>query len=91
MRNILIASALLAGFAAPALADGRELRCTQGVDGQSVSVSQIGAALEEQGYRIDRVKDRHGCYAFRLVNDSQYPIEAVYAPSNGELLRARLR
>ncbi|WP_262268432.1 PepSY domain-containing protein [Microvirga yunnanensis] len=92
MRTIMMMSALLAaGFAVPALADDSVNRCAPGRDGRTVAASEVSKGLEGLGYRVDRIKAEHGCYEVRAVNDSGFPIEAVYARATGELVQARLR
>lgn len=92
MRTTIMASALVAtGLAVPALADGSDSRCTHNPDGRISAVSEVGKGLEDLGYRVDRIKAEHGCYEVRAVNDSGFPIKAVYAPATGELVQARLR
>jgi hypothetical protein len=92
MRAIIMASALLAtGLAVPALADGSDSRCTRSPDGRSVTASAVSKGLEDLGYRVDRIKAEHGCYEVRAVNDSGFPIKAVYTQATGELVQARLR
>lgn len=92
MRTIIMASALLAtGFAVPALADGSDRRCAHNPDGRILVASEISKGLEDLGYRVDQIKAEHGCYEVRAVNDSGFPIKAVYAPATGELVQARLR
>ncbi|SCY97839.1 PepSY domain-containing protein [Microvirga guangxiensis] len=91
MRTIIMASTLLAaGLAVPALADGSGSRCTPGPDGRIVAASEVSKRLEDLGYRVDRIKAEHGCYEVRAVNDSGFPINAVYAWATGELVQARL-
>jgi hypothetical protein len=92
MRTIIMASALLAaGLAVPALADGPRSGCASSADGRVVAASDIGKGLEGLGYRVDRIEAEHGCYEIRAVNDSGFPIQAVFAQGTGELVRARLR
>ena len=92
MRTIIMASALLAtDLAVPAMADGSDSRCTHDADGRIVVASEISKGLEDLGYRVDRIKAEHGCYEVRAVNDSGFPIKAVYAHATGELIRAGLR
>ena len=92
MRTIIMASALLAtGLAVPAMADDRESRCAPGLDSRIVAASGVSKGLEDVGYRIGRIRAEEGCYEVRAVNDSGFPIEAVYTQATGELLRARLR
>ena len=92
MRTIIMTSALLAaGLATPALADGPDSRCTSNADGRTVAASEVSQGLEGLGYRVDRIKAEHGCYELRAVNDSGFPIKAVYIQATGELVTARLR
>ncbi len=92
MRTIIMTSALLAaGLATPVLADGPDSRCTRSPDGRIVAASKVTRGLEELGYRIDRIRVEHGCYEVRAVNDSGFPIKAIYARATGELVQARLR
>jgi hypothetical protein len=92
MRTINMASALLAtGLAVPTLTDGSERRCTRSPDGRIVAASEITQGLEDLGYRVSRIKAKHGCYEVQAVNDSGFPIQAVYAPATGELIKAGLR
>ena len=66
-------------------------RCAPGRDGRIVAASEVSKGLEDLGYRVDRIKAEHGCYEVRAVNDSGFPIKAVYAQATGELVQARLR
>ncbi|MBJ6124855.1 PepSY domain-containing protein [Microvirga splendida] len=92
MRTIIMTSALLAaGLVTPALADGADSRCASGVDGRIVAASAVSKGLENLGYRVDRIKAEDGCYEVRAVNDSGFPIKAVYTQATGELVQARLR
>jgi hypothetical protein len=92
MRTIIMASGLLAtGLAVPALADDPDSRCTRSPDGRIVAASEVSEGLEDLGYRVDRIEAEHGCYEVRAVNDSSFPIQAVYAQATGELIRAGLR
>ena len=92
MRTIIMISALLAaGLAAPAMADGTDRRCAPSPNGRIVAPSEVSKSLESLGYRVDRIAAEHGCYEVRAVNDSGFPIKAVYAQATGELTRARLR
>jgi hypothetical protein len=92
MRTIIMTTALLAaGLAAPALADGLGGRCTRTHDGRIVAASEVSKGLEDLGYRVDRIKAEDGCYEVRAVNDSGFPIKAVYTKATGELVQARLR
>ncbi|SCZ06589.1 PepSY domain-containing protein [Microvirga guangxiensis] len=92
MRTIIMTSTLLmAGLAVPALADGSYRRCTPRDDGRIVAASEVSKELEAFGYRVDRLKAEHGCYEVRAVNDSGFPIKAVYTQATGELVQARLR
>ncbi|WP_445503799.1 PepSY domain-containing protein [Microvirga sp. G4-2] len=92
MRKTIMTSALLAtGLVAPAMADGRDKRCSPGIDDHVVAASDVRRRLEDLGYRVDRVEAEHGCYEIRAVNDSGFPIKAVYVRATGELVRARLR
>ena len=91
MRTIIMTSALLAaGLAAPAMADGSGTRCAPSPDGRIVAASEVSKSLENLGYRVDSLEAEHGCYEVRAVNDSGFPIRAVYAQATGELVRARL-
>lgn len=92
MRTIIMASALLAaGLAVPAMADNPNNRCASSSGGQIIATSKVSKELEDLGYRVDRIKAEHGCYEVRAVNDSGFPIKAVYAQATGELIRAGLR
>jgi hypothetical protein len=92
MRTIIMASALLAaGLATPSLADDADSRCASSADDRIVAASEVRKGLEELGYRVSRVKAEHGCYEVRAVNDSGFPITAVYTQATGELVAARLR
>lgn len=92
MRTIIMASALLAtGLATSALADGSDSRCAPGADGRVIAASEISKGLEDLGYRVSRIKAQHGCYEVRAVNDSGFPIKAVYTQATGDLVAARLR
>jgi hypothetical protein len=92
MRTIIMASALLAtGLAVPAMADDSDSRCAPVADGRIVAASEVSKRLEDLGYRVDRIKAEHGCYEVRAVNDSGFPIKAVYVQATGELVQARLR
>jgi len=92
MRTIIMTSALLAiGLAAPAMADDSDNRCASSGDGRIVAASEVSKGLEGLGYRVDRIEAEHGCYEVRAVNDSGFPIKAVYARATGELVQARLR
>jgi hypothetical protein len=90
MRTIIMASTLLAGFAVPAMADGSD-SCTPATAGRAVAASEMSKGLESLGYRVDRIEAEHGCYEVRAVNDSGFPIKAVYVQATGELVQARLR
>ncbi len=92
MRTIIMASALLAaGLAVPALADGSDSRCASSVNGHIVAAGEVGKGLEDLGYRVSRIEAEDGCYEVRAVNDSGFPIQAVYTRATGELVQARLR
>jgi hypothetical protein len=92
MRTIIMASAILAaGLATPVLADGPDRRCISGDNGRTVAASAVSKGLEDLGYRVSRIKAEDGCYEVRAVNDSGFPIQAVYTQATGELVQARLR
>lgn len=92
MRTIIMTTALLAaGLATPVLADGSDSRCTRSPDGRIVAASEVSKGLEDLGYRVGRIKAEDGCYEVRAVNDSGFPIRAVYTQATGELVQARLR
>lgn len=92
MRTIIMMSALLAaGLTVPASADGLDSRCASSADGRIVAASEVSKGLEDLGYRVSRIKADDGCYKVRAVNDSGFPIQALYAQATGELVRARLR
>ena len=92
MRTIIMTTALLAtGLAIPALADRPDRRCVPNADGRIVAASEVSKGLKDLGYRVDRIKAEDGCYEVRAVNDSGFPIKAVYAQATGELVQARLR
>lgn len=92
MRTIIVASALLTTtLAAPALAGDPGSRCASGAAGRVVAASEVSKGLEDLGYRVSRIKTEHGCYEIRAVNDSSFPIKAIYARATGELVQARLR
>ena len=92
MRTIIMASALLVtGLATSALADGSDSRCAPRADGRIVAASEVSKGLEDLGYRVSRIEAEHGCYELRAVNDSGFPIKAVYIQATGELVTARLR
>ena len=92
MRTIIMTTALLAaGLATPVLADGSDRRCASGANGRIVAASEVGKGLEDLGYRVSRIEAEDGCYEVRAVNDSGFPIQAVYTQATGELVQARLR
>ena len=92
MRTIIMASTLLVtGLATPALAGGPDRRCAPNAEGRTVAASEVSKGLEGLGYRVDRIKAEDGGYEVRAVNDSGFPIKAVYTQATGELVRARLR
>jgi len=92
MRTIIMTTALVAaGLAGPALADDSDSRCAPSAEGRTFAASAVSKGLEDLGYRVSRIKAEHGCYEVRAVNDSGFPIKAVYAQATGELVRARLR
>lgn len=92
MRTIIMMSALLTvGLAAPAIAEDSGSRCQPGADGQTVAASEVSKGLENLGYHVSRIEAEHGCYEVRAVNESRFPIKAVYAQATGELVQARLR
>jgi hypothetical protein len=92
MRKIITISTLLVvGLAVPALASDTDRRCTTDGDSWSVAPTEIRKGLEAVGYHVDHVKDERGCYEVKAVNDSGFPIEAVYDQATGELLWAKLR
>lgn len=92
MRTIIMTIALLAtGLAIPAMADSPDRGCTSSADGRTVAASEVIKGLEGFGYRVDQIKAEDGCYEVRAMNDSGFPIKAVYAQATGELVRARLR
>jgi hypothetical protein len=102
MRKILLTSAMALGAAAaaipaivPAMA-GEERNagaydCRTAPGETRLPAEAIRNALQEFGYRVDRIKMDDGCYDARAVNDSGIPIEARYHPVTGDLVRARLR
>lgn len=83
--------ALALGAAAPAVAGKAQARCPAPHGDPIVASDTLRQSLTGFGYRVDRIKLEHGCYEVRAVNDSGYPIKAVYDPGTGELVRARLR
>jgi len=92
MRTIIMTSALLAaGLATPALADGPDSRCAPRAAGRVVATSEMSRKLEDLGYRVDRIKAEDGCYEIQAVNNSGFPIKAVYTQATAELIRAQLR
>jgi hypothetical protein len=102
MHKILLTATLALGTAtvatlaiAPALAgEGRTAtsdHCRTTPGAARLPAEAIGKALEDLGYRVDRVKMDDGCYEARAVNDSGIPIEVRYHPATGDLVRARLR
>jgi hypothetical protein len=91
MRTIMMASALVAGLVAPAIAEASGTRCAAAPDGRPIAASEVIKGLEDLGYRVDRIKTEGGCYEVRAVNDSGLPIKAIYTRSTGELVQARLR
>lgn len=92
MRMITMMSAILAaGIAAPVLADDSGSRCMSSGAGGVVAASEVSKGLEDLGYRVSLIKSEHGCFEVRAVNDSGFPIKAVYNQATGELVKARLR
>ena len=87
---MLAAAALALGTALPAVAGDSEPRCPAAAAGRLPSPDAIRAELESAGYRVDKVELDDGCYEFKVVNDSGYPVKATYEPGTGELLRAEL-
>jgi hypothetical protein len=92
MRTIIIATALLAaGLSGPANATNVKTHCAAGAEGRIVAAGEVRKGLEDLGYRVDRIKDEHGCYEVIAVNDSGFAIKAHYSNATGELIQARLR
>lgn len=87
---LIAAAALVFGTVVPAVADDSEPQCAAAAAAQTVSADAIQAELEDAGYRIDEIELEDGCYKFEVMNESGYPVKAVYQPSTGELLRAEL-
>jgi hypothetical protein len=88
---IMTAAALTLGLGGLAMAGDTDARCARDTASRSVAASTVQRALEDLGYRIDRVEAEHGCWEIRAVNDSGYPIEVTYDAATGELLQAKLR
>ncbi|GAA4531732.1 hypothetical protein GCM10023174_23630 [Chelativorans composti] len=92
MRTIAMTLALLmAGAAVPALADD-DYACERPpvTSGQIVTTAELAKMLEDQGYRVQEIEVKGGCYEVKAVNESGNPIKAYYDQATGELLWARL-
>jgi hypothetical protein len=92
MRTIsmISAAALILGATGFAVASDKDARCSGGVGVPPAASAAIRQNLEDLGYRVDRVKAAHGCWEVRAVNDSGFPIKAVY-DATGTLVLAKLR
>ncbi len=66
-------------------------RCATAAGAPWIGTDAVRRNLEELGYRVSRVKVEHGCYEARAMNDTGIPIELLYHPASGDLVRARLR
>lgn len=92
MRTIKMTLALaMAGFAFPALAGDLNCYCEPAVDGNFVATSVVSKTLEDLGYRVDRIEAEDGYYEVQAVNESGWPIKAVFDQATGEMLWAKLR
>lgn len=92
MRKIMMAlTILLAGAAAPALAGESGCPTPLNAETKIVPTSEVAKTLEDMGYRVLEIEFEDGCYKVKAVNESGYPINAIYDPATGELLGAGLR
>lgn len=92
MRTIMMTLTLLiAGTTLPAMAYGPDCPSNSTPDDHIVAISEVSRSLEDLGYLITEIEAENGCYAVRAVNDSGYPIKAIFDQATGELLWARLR
>lgn len=92
MTKILMIPAVALAFAAavPAVASESEPQCPASAAAEHVSADTIRAELEAVGYRIDEIEVEDGCYEVEVMNESGYPVEAVYEQATGRLVRAEL-
>lgn len=92
MRTIIVTmTLLLTGAAVPAFAGGQDCHTPFNAQSKVMPVSEVARALEDMGYRVLEIEFEDGCYEVKAVNDSGYPIKALYDPATGELLGAGLR
>lgn len=87
-----IAAAVLSiGIAAPAFADSSRPPCSAAPKEQWLPSSAVARNLEDLGYRVERVKVKHGCFELTAVEETNQPIEVSYHPVSGVLVRAKLK
>jgi hypothetical protein len=85
----MVALAVL-GLAAASSADDREHRSGRD-ESRAVAAKGVTKTLEDLGYRVSKIEFEDGCLELRAVNESGFPIKAVYDTKSGELIRAKLK
>lgn len=91
-RKILATTILAGGTALLALgaaqADGR-VRQRADVPPRSewMSIADLSAKLESQGYRIDEIEAEHGAYEVEMTDAKGMQVEAYLDPVTGEPIR----
>jgi len=86
-KTTALAALLALGAALPAAAeDGR--RCTVGAT--TLSISQVGERLTQQGYRdITRIEREHGCYKVRATDANGRRVHLTLDPTTGAVAATR--
>lgn len=86
MMKILAASALSLALAAPAFAVEDSAGAPNAPRGEQLSVSDVTAKLEAQGFKVREIESDDGLFEFEAIDSSGARVEGHAHPVTGAIL-----